>query len=428
MTTKKPIFWIIAGTTEGRKLVETLRHRDVILYVSLATEYGLSLLDNYENVHPWAARLSQEEMQMFLEKNKPDCVIDTTHPYAQKVTTDIKRACLASSTPYLRILRPPSETKDLIYASDTRQAAKILGEMEGKAFLTCGSKEIEAFTCIQDFAEKLIVRVLPAPDSLNKCLSLGFKNSNIICMQGPFSKEMNIAMLKAAGAATMVTKDSGEIGGYPEKVAAARELGITVIVIGRPVEEQEGLTFTQVLQKLEEDYKIDTNTTEQQTPVNTKKDIHRQADTSYFPVFISLQNKKVKVFGGGKIAARRVAVLAEFGAFIEVIAPQISEEIKENKAVQNITVRPYHKEDCYGSDLVIAATNDRMVNRQIAVECQQQHILVSVADDKALCTFYFPAVVKRENMVIGITSSGHDHSRVKKTAQKIQQGLDQILS
>lgn len=252
--TKKPVLWVIGGTTEGRKLVEYLGCCTADLYVSLATEYGLSLLDKQENIQVRAERLSEEEMVAFLNQHQPDCVIDATHPYARKVTASIYSACLQTKTEYVRLLRPASVDGDFIFAQNTGQAAEILSGMEGKAFLACGSKEIEAFTAVPDFAERFYARILPVVDSLQKCLALGFRNDHIICMQGPFSQELNSAMLKATGADILVTKDSGDIGGFSQKIQAAGELGITVIVIGRPPEECQGYSFNQVVEKLRQDY------------------------------------------------------------------------------------------------------------------------------------------------------------------------------
>ena len=73
--------------------------------------------------------------------------------------------------------------------------------------------------------------------SLKSALELGYKPANIICMQGPFAKDLNIAMLKKYGSRFMVTKDSGKAGGFDEKVEAAAEAGAKLIVVGRATEE-----------------------------------------------------------------------------------------------------------------------------------------------------------------------------------------------
>ena len=87
--------------------------------------------------------------------------------------------------------------------------------------------------------------------------SLGFVGKHLICMQGPFSKELNTAMLKQFDAAYLVTKDSGKVGGVEEKLPSAREAGAKVILIGRPKEPgTEGKSFLEVKHLLMERYAI----------------------------------------------------------------------------------------------------------------------------------------------------------------------------
>lgn len=251
---KKPVFWIIAGTSEGRQLTEQLSGYDAFIYVSLATEYGKWFIEKKDNIDINSERLNQDEMGAFIQAKSIDCVIDTSHPYAQEVTRNISEACRITQTSYLRLQRPLSEQQELIYVEDSKHAAKVLEEMSGKVFLACGSKEVESFISIPNYADRCFLRVLPIPEILQKCLDLGFRSPNIIGMQGPFSKELNMEMLKSSGAQILVTKDSGDAGGFGDKIDAALELGVTVIVIGRPVEE--GYTFDQVIQKLVVDYSL----------------------------------------------------------------------------------------------------------------------------------------------------------------------------
>jgi len=251
---KKPVFWIIAGTSEGRQLTEQLSGFDAFIYVSLATEYGKWFIEKKDNIDINSERLDHDEMVAFINAKSIDCVIDASHPYAQEVTKNISEACRMTRTSYLRLQRPLSEQQELIYVEDSKHAAKVLKEMPGKVFLACGSKEIESFISIPNFAARCYLRVLPIPEIIQKCLDLGFKCPHIIGMQGPFSKELNMAMLKSSGSQILVTKDSGAAGGFGEKIEAALELGVTVIVIGRPIEE--GYTFDQVIQKLVVDYSL----------------------------------------------------------------------------------------------------------------------------------------------------------------------------
>ena len=102
--------------------------------------------------------------------------------------------------------------------------------------ITTGSKELAPYTQIPDFAARCYVRALPTVEALEKCQALGFRRDHLILMQGPFSEEMNVAQLRYADAGYLVTKASGETGGFPEKCEAALALGVEVICVGRPKE------------------------------------------------------------------------------------------------------------------------------------------------------------------------------------------------
>ncbi len=130
-----------------------------------------------------------------------------------------------------------------------------LGQYNRKNILTCGSKEMKVFTSLPDFQNRIYARILPEPSILQKCIDLGFKPTNMICIQGPFSRDLNLAMMKHIGAEILVTKDSGPTGGYLDKLEASKMLGIKVIVIGRPL-EQEGYTFDQLIAKLKAEHKL----------------------------------------------------------------------------------------------------------------------------------------------------------------------------
>ena len=125
--------------------------------------------------------------------------------------------------------------------------------MEGNIFLTTGSKNLPDFTQVKNYQERIALRVLPMQSSLEKALSLGYKPANIVCMQGPFAKELNICMLKKYHSDFMVTKDSGEAGGFLEKVAAAAEAGAKLIVIGRATQES-GSRYDEIVANLRQEY------------------------------------------------------------------------------------------------------------------------------------------------------------------------------
>lgn len=142
----------------------------------------------------------------------------------------------------------------------------------------------------------------------------------------------------------------------------------------------------------------------------------------YFPMFVDLAGKQIKVIGGGKIALRRVKTLLCFGADICVIAPKIREEFYSLESEGTLTFfeREYEKNDIQGADLVISASNGKEVNRCVYEACKEAGILVNTVDDRRLCDFYFPSVVVTEDLVIGMNSMEHDPKKVKEARSVIE--------
>ena len=238
---------VFAGTTEGRELVEFLCTQDVAVTACVATEYGETLLSPRDNLTISAQRLTGDEMEALFSRENFDMVIDATHPYASVVTENIASACEKSGVPYQRLLRSGCKAgEDAVFVPDIPAAVDYLNGTVGTILLTTGSKELAKYTGIENFADRVYARVLPMEESLRLCQSAGLKPAHILAMQGPFSVDMNIAMLKSVGAKYLVTKDSGTAGGFDEKVTAARAAGATLVVIGRPP-QREGLTLPETI-------------------------------------------------------------------------------------------------------------------------------------------------------------------------------------
>ena len=120
--------------------------------------------------------------------------MDATHPYAKHVTASVKAACEAAGVEYVRLLRAASETDGAVTVESAAEAASYLLAREGRVLLTTGAKELPAYAALNP--ERLIPRVLPSHESLAACEALGIPHRNIIAMQGPFSKELNAAMIR----------------------------------------------------------------------------------------------------------------------------------------------------------------------------------------------------------------------------------------
>lgn len=235
---------IFAGTTEGRFLSEGLARAGLSHSVCVATEYGELTMQPHPEVCIKTGRMDESEMEGYF-KTHADIVYDATHPYAKEVTKNIRSACEATGTEYIRILRMDAEMKtvseeNISFFENTEECAEALKELSGNILLTTGSKELPVFSDHIDTVDRLFARVLPSEESIRICADAGLPARNIIAMQGPFSKELNKAMIKQFGIVCLVTKQSGMAGGYAEKLEAALEAGIKVYVIGRG-EKEEGI-------------------------------------------------------------------------------------------------------------------------------------------------------------------------------------------
>lgn len=244
---------VFAGTTEGYEISCFLSENQLPVLACVATEYGSKSLQENSCLHVQAGRLDEQQMRNLFFREKPELVLDATHPYAAEVTQNIRKACEETGVSYTRILRTGSEQQNAVYVRDAKEAAEYLKGTEGNVLLTTGSKELAVFTSVSDYNKRLFARVLSLPSVIESCQALGFEGRNLIAMQGPFSKELNQAMLEQYQCKYLVTKDSGKAGGFLEKIQAAEALGVTAVIIGRPLAE-EGLSLKECRHMLIERY------------------------------------------------------------------------------------------------------------------------------------------------------------------------------
>lgn len=286
---------IFGGTTEGRQLAGYLiqlnkqqKMQKIQVHVCVASEYGAQVLPEDDALKVHVGRLEQADMQEFLQEVQTDICVDATHPYAVIVTQNIYQACKVVGVPYVRVRREmqeepentdpvmqeelgntdptmkeesgntdpamrmsgayiggadgkryTDETSNSIYVKDTQAAVDYLKGVTGNILITTGSKELHLYTQIPDYESRCTARVLPTRSVVEACTELGFTGKHLICMQGPFDLEMNLATLRYADADFLVTKASGKNGGYDEKCEAALAMGVHLVVIGRPKEQVE---------------------------------------------------------------------------------------------------------------------------------------------------------------------------------------------
>ena len=244
---------IFSGTTEGRMLAQTLSENGIHCIVFVATEYGESVMPEMDGVTVHKGRMDLEKMQKFIAQSEVAAVVDATHPFATAVSENIRESLKNTEIPYIRLQRETSDIalnkdtiqenhSDVILCSDATECADFLNFTDGNILLTTGSKDLATYSQNEALKDRLFVRVLPGLESISLCEQNGICGKQIIAMQGPFSLEMNRALIRQFHIRYLVTKESGRTGGFLEKIKAAEAEGITACVIGNPEKQNSGMS------------------------------------------------------------------------------------------------------------------------------------------------------------------------------------------
>ncbi len=226
------MYWLIGGTKDARDFLKKIAIKNII--ISVATEYGKELLKDctYEII---VKRLDKKEMKSFVKKYKIKGIIDLSHPYAIEVSKNAIEVGIEEEIPYFRYERKLlsyNGAREFFDIDDlVKEVDKVLGNK--KVLSTLGSNSISKFKEIKN-KENFYARILPMEEALVKCREARIISKNILAMQGPFSKEFNIATLENYNIDILLTKESGYIGGEFEKVEACKALGVEVFVLKRP--------------------------------------------------------------------------------------------------------------------------------------------------------------------------------------------------
>lgn len=239
---------VLAGTLDGRELALRLKETGQPVMVSVISEYGRSLAE-VPGIYVHTGTLTVEGMQDLIAKQNIRAIVDASHPYAVNGSLNAMKACELAGITYIRYER--AEVCMPVYeqvhmAADAAQAAKLAADLGRVIFLTTGSRTLKTFKDEPLLTGcRLIARVLPQPDVIQECIDLGFNPGDIVAIKGPFSQQLNTVLFKEYGAEVIITKNSGAIGGADTKIAAAIELNLPIVVIGRPEISYQNLCRTQ---------------------------------------------------------------------------------------------------------------------------------------------------------------------------------------
>ncbi|MDO8093811.1 MAG: precorrin-6A reductase [Candidatus Brocadiales bacterium] len=239
----------MSGTKDGKEIVRLLHSKGINVITTVATSYGKQMFEEIGLGNICIqGRLDTDELIKFMEKHNIKTVIDATHPYAAQASINAITACQKRGIDYIRYERESTPIPDsqLIHRvaniDDAVEACKTLGK---RILLTTGFTTVSKFISLtlpsplrgegkdEGGKKEIIVRILPIPEHISKCLEMGIPQSNIIPEEGPFSTASNIKTFRDYNIDVVVTKDSGKEGGTPEKIEAALKEKIYVVLITR---------------------------------------------------------------------------------------------------------------------------------------------------------------------------------------------------
>lgn len=245
---------IFGGTSEGRLLAKYCDENFIPAIVCVATEYGTELLEEYKNISVSEGRKDEEAMKTLFLDNNVEKVYDATHPYAKIVSENIIKVCNELKLEYVRILRDSKvldKTLEKYYKEfeNIEEVVDYLKDKNEKVLIATGSKELYKYKDLE--VKNLYPRVLANMIGIKACEDIGIPSSNIIAMQGPFDIDTNVALLKKYACKYLITKESGDIGGFSEKIEACKKVDAKALVIKRPTKE-EGISLEEAISDLKD--------------------------------------------------------------------------------------------------------------------------------------------------------------------------------
>ena len=229
---------ILGGTSEAMALARVLAQRpEIVAVMSLAGRTGHPVLP------PIAHRIGGfggiDGLAAYLEEQPIAAVIDATHPFAAQMTRNAAEACERLGVPRLVFTRPawrPSEGDQWICVTDTDAAVDALGDVPRKVFLTVGRLSLPAFKRAPQ--HHYVMRSIDAPEEADRPPQM-----ELILARGPYDVSAEGDLMATHGIDVVVTKNSGG-NATDAKLAAARELGLAVIMIERPELPKSRLVYS----------------------------------------------------------------------------------------------------------------------------------------------------------------------------------------
>lgn len=249
--------FLLGGTKDSTNIITHLKENyDVFILTTTTTEYGARLADEAGSDDTIARPLLKDEIIEIIQKENFDILIDATHPFAEHITQTSSSIARELKIPYVRFERPTTnleniDTSHIHYVNSFDEAGKLIASEFSKGnILHFAGANTMADIVKYIPPSRFYPRILKVESSIRKCEDLQIPPDHIIPMTGAATLKENIDLIEKYSASVMITKESGEIGGVVEKIEAANERDIAVIMIKRP--EIEMLNKNDIVNDLNE--------------------------------------------------------------------------------------------------------------------------------------------------------------------------------
>ena len=232
---------LLGGTKDSINIIQHIKKKyEYYILTTTTTEYGAKLANEGGSDDTIARPLPKEELIETIKDYNIDILIDATHPFAEHITKTSVSIANELKIPFIRFERPTTDlknidTSNIHYVNSFDEAGKLIANdfSKGNVLHFAGANTMEDVLKYVS-PERFYPRILKVDSSLEKCEKLNVNPDHIIPMTGAASIEENIELIEKYDATVMITKESGEVGGVVEKIKAANQKDVAIIMIQRP--------------------------------------------------------------------------------------------------------------------------------------------------------------------------------------------------
>ncbi len=253
-------YMVMSGTSDATKVIEFLSmDKDNYILATTVTDYGAKIAESAGATEVISKALKMEDFVKVIKEKNIETLIDATHPFAAVATETAIESCEKAGINYIRYERastvlPESELIHNVnsFEEGAVKSKELIEGTGGKLMHLAGVLNLSKITQVVG-PDYVVPRVLPNVFSITKTQETGVQAENIVAMQGTYSKEFNMAIMKEYDIKAIITKESGASGGAENKINAALELGIPVVLIKRPnVEKLDNHVMVRSIEELKE--------------------------------------------------------------------------------------------------------------------------------------------------------------------------------